>query len=65
MGGTSPKICPHPLRAILAEPEHEIAGNLQTKTDRASIIAKLREKKTESDRLSPGSQNRKRDDMER
>ena len=39
----------------------EIAGNLQRKTDRASILAKLREKKAESDQTSPSSQRRKRE----
>ena len=40
---------------------NEIAGNLQKKTDRASILAKLREKKAETDQ----SKTRKRDDRER
>ena len=40
---------------------NEIAGNLQKKTDRASILAKLREKKAETDQ--PKTQ--KRDDLER
>ena len=40
---------------------NEIAGNLQKKADRASILAKLREKKAETDQ----SKTRKRDDRER
>ena len=40
---------------------NEIAGNLQEKTDRASILAKLREKKAETDQ--PKAQ--KRDDREK
>ena len=39
----------------------EIAGNLQRKTDRASILASLREKKTEADQAKA----QKRDDPER
>lgn len=43
----------------------EIAGNLQQKTDRASILAKLREKKAESNQTSANSQRRKRENPER
>ena len=40
---------------------NEIAGNLQKKTDRASILAKLREKKAEPDQ----PETQKRDGRER
>ena len=39
----------------------EIAGNLQKKTDRASILAKLREKKAETEQ----TKTQQRDDRER
>ena len=41
---------------------NEIAGNLQKKTDRASILAKLRERKTEVEEKTP---KQERDDPER
>ena len=41
---------------------NEIAGNLQKKTDRASILAKLQERKTE---IEQGTPAQKRDDHER
>lgn len=46
---------------VTGENANEIAGNLQKKTDRASILAKLREKKTETDQ----TKTQKRDDRER
>ena len=44
---------------------NEIAGNLQKKTDRASILAKLRERKAEVEQIEPTMPTRKRDDRER
>ena len=41
---------------------NEIAGNLQKKTDRASILAKLRERKTKVEEKTP---KQGRDDSER
>ena len=41
---------------------NDIAGNLQKKTDRASILAKLQERKTEIEQRTPAQ---KRDDHER
>ena len=44
---------------------NEIAGNLQKKTDRASILAKLRERKAEVEQVEPTIPTKKRDDLER
>ena len=43
----------------------EIAGNLQKKTDRASILAKLREKRAQTEQIETTKHNEKRDDRER
>ena len=44
---------------------NEVAESLQKKTDRASILAKLREKKAEAEQAAEKKPRRKRDDHER
>ena len=43
----------------------KIAGNLQKKVDRASILARLREKKAQTEQIEVANRTEKRDDRER